>query len=313
MGTFWQPSPAARLRRAGRRGLLPSVPQDDQRFSMASAQHQLFPSASDFRLDRRDADHGRARGGGAIHRRCRRSSTCIRWCARASSSTGCWPRSRNAPGIVLYTLLEPELVERLEKTCRELGLPCLSMLGPVLGLFQSYLGGETKPPRRRAAHAQRRIFQAHRRAELHHAARRRPARRRHGAGRRGAGRRVAHLEDADLDLSRQPRRQDRERSAGAGRAGAAAARGAGAAAGGGPDRQPGAHRADPAEPAARASRRARRRAIRRPAGGGGGGRRGAQAVRQAQLADHRRDAPLDRGNRRGGDGAAGRAPPAAPA
>jgi hypothetical protein len=33
----------------------------------------------------------------------------------------------------------------LEKTCRELGLPYLSILGPVLGLFQSYLGGETKP------------------------------------------------------------------------------------------------------------------------------------------------------------------------
>ena len=50
-----------------------------------------------------------------------------------------------APGIVLYTLLEPELAERLEKTCRDLGLPCLSILGPVLGLFQAYLGGETKP------------------------------------------------------------------------------------------------------------------------------------------------------------------------
>jgi regulator of PEP synthase PpsR (kinase-PPPase family) len=50
-----------------------------------------------------------------------------------------------APGIVLYTLLEPELAERLEKTCRDLGLPYLSILGPVLGLFQAYLGGETKP------------------------------------------------------------------------------------------------------------------------------------------------------------------------
>jgi hypothetical protein len=51
----------------------------------------------------------------------------------------------NAPGIVLYTLLEAKLAERLEATCRELGLPCLSILGPVLGLFQAYLGGETKP------------------------------------------------------------------------------------------------------------------------------------------------------------------------
>jgi hypothetical protein len=48
-----------------------------------------------------------------------------------------------APGIVLYTLLEEDLVRRLEKKCRELGLPCLSILGPVLQLFQSYLGAET--------------------------------------------------------------------------------------------------------------------------------------------------------------------------
>jgi [pyruvate, water dikinase]-phosphate phosphotransferase / [pyruvate, water dikinase] kinase len=48
-----------------------------------------------------------------------------------------------APGIVLYTLLEEGLVERLEGKCRELGLPCLSILGPVLHLFQSYLGAET--------------------------------------------------------------------------------------------------------------------------------------------------------------------------
>ncbi|MEW6453224.1 MAG: pyruvate, water dikinase regulatory protein [Pseudomonadota bacterium] len=50
-----------------------------------------------------------------------------------------------APGIVLYTLLERELAHRLEEKCRALGLPCLSIMGPVLQLFQSYLGGETKP------------------------------------------------------------------------------------------------------------------------------------------------------------------------
>jgi len=51
----------------------------------------------------------------------------------------------SAPGIVLYTLLERELRSRLEETCRAFGLPCLSILGPVLSLFQSYLGGESKP------------------------------------------------------------------------------------------------------------------------------------------------------------------------
>jgi [pyruvate, water dikinase]-phosphate phosphotransferase / [pyruvate, water dikinase] kinase len=48
-----------------------------------------------------------------------------------------------SPGIVLYTLLDQVLVDRLEAKCRELGLPCLSILGPVLHLFQAYLGAET--------------------------------------------------------------------------------------------------------------------------------------------------------------------------
>src|ERR1700754_439496 len=48
-----------------------------------------------------------------------------------------------SPGIVLYTLLEDDLVARLEKTCRDLSIPCLSILGPVLTLLQSYLGTET--------------------------------------------------------------------------------------------------------------------------------------------------------------------------
>jgi regulator of PEP synthase PpsR (kinase-PPPase family) len=48
-----------------------------------------------------------------------------------------------APGIVLYTLLDPELIEKLEGRCRDLGLPCRSILGPVLRLFEAYLGAET--------------------------------------------------------------------------------------------------------------------------------------------------------------------------
>jgi [pyruvate, water dikinase]-phosphate phosphotransferase / [pyruvate, water dikinase] kinase len=50
-----------------------------------------------------------------------------------------------APGIVLYTLLDPELIDKLEAKCRELGLPCRSILGPVLRLFEAYLGTETTP------------------------------------------------------------------------------------------------------------------------------------------------------------------------
>jgi regulator of PEP synthase PpsR (kinase-PPPase family) len=47
------------------------------------------------------------------------------------------------PGIVLYTLLQENLAAALEKKCRDLGLPCLSILGPVLHLFQAYLGAES--------------------------------------------------------------------------------------------------------------------------------------------------------------------------
>ena len=47
------------------------------------------------------------------------------------------------PGIVLYTLLQENLAAKLEEKCRELGLPCLSILGPVLHLFQSFLGAES--------------------------------------------------------------------------------------------------------------------------------------------------------------------------
>jgi regulator of PEP synthase PpsR (kinase-PPPase family) len=50
-----------------------------------------------------------------------------------------------SPGIVLYTLLEGALTERLEMKCREFGVPCLSVLGPVLRLLQAYLGAESTP------------------------------------------------------------------------------------------------------------------------------------------------------------------------
>jgi regulator of PEP synthase PpsR (kinase-PPPase family) len=58
----------------------------------------------------------------------------------------------DAPGIVLYTLLESDIAKALEEKCRGLGLPCMSVLGPVLGLFQSYLGTGTTRPRVGAQH-----------------------------------------------------------------------------------------------------------------------------------------------------------------
>jgi len=58
----------------------------------------------------------------------------------------------DAPGIVLYTLLDAELREHLVQSCKELGLPYLSILGPVLQLFQSYLGDAEAKPRVGAQH-----------------------------------------------------------------------------------------------------------------------------------------------------------------
>ena len=49
------------------------------------------------------------------------------------------------PGIVLYTLVDRDIRERLKSRCEELGVPFLSVMAPVVRLFQSYLGGEPTP------------------------------------------------------------------------------------------------------------------------------------------------------------------------
>ena len=51
----------------------------------------------------------------------------------------------NAPGIVLFTLVDAGLSQRLEDACEALGSPCLSVLGPILTLFKSYLGQNSTP------------------------------------------------------------------------------------------------------------------------------------------------------------------------
>ncbi len=50
-----------------------------------------------------------------------------------------------APGIVLFTLVDPDLIRRLEEACRDAGSPCLSVLQPILSLFGSYLGTASTP------------------------------------------------------------------------------------------------------------------------------------------------------------------------
>lgn len=50
------------------------------------------------------------------------------------------------PGIVLYTIVDQELAELIDHRCREMGLPSVNVLEPVMVTFQAYLGA---PSRRR--------------------------------------------------------------------------------------------------------------------------------------------------------------------
>ncbi len=45
-----------------------------------------------------------------------------------------------APGLVLYTLVDRDLTDRLEEKCRDTGSPSLSVLAPVHSILESYLG-----------------------------------------------------------------------------------------------------------------------------------------------------------------------------
>lgn len=45
-----------------------------------------------------------------------------------------------SPGIVLYTITAGDIGNYLQEKCRELGVPCVSVLEPIFQTFQSYLG-----------------------------------------------------------------------------------------------------------------------------------------------------------------------------
>lgn len=47
-----------------------------------------------------------------------------------------------SPGLVLYTLVEDEMVAKLTSACEQFSVPCQSILSPVTQLFGSYLGLE---------------------------------------------------------------------------------------------------------------------------------------------------------------------------
>jgi regulator of PEP synthase PpsR (kinase-PPPase family) len=44
------------------------------------------------------------------------------------------------PGIILYTMVDQALAATIDQRCAQMGLPCVSVLEPVLAVFQSYLG-----------------------------------------------------------------------------------------------------------------------------------------------------------------------------
>ena len=51
----------------------------------------------------------------------------------------------SAPGIVLYTVVNAELTVELERRCRELQVPALHVLEPIMKVFESYLGAPQTP------------------------------------------------------------------------------------------------------------------------------------------------------------------------
>ncbi len=51
----------------------------------------------------------------------------------------------STPGIVLYTVVNRELTVELERRCRELKVPCLHVLEPVMKVFEAYLGAPQTP------------------------------------------------------------------------------------------------------------------------------------------------------------------------
>lgn len=44
------------------------------------------------------------------------------------------------PGIVLYTVVDETIAAEIDKACQKIGVPCASVLEPVISTFQSYLG-----------------------------------------------------------------------------------------------------------------------------------------------------------------------------
>jgi hypothetical protein len=49
------------------------------------------------------------------------------------------------PGIVLYTIVNPELARGLDDFCRTLNVPCVPVMASIMQVFESYLGAPSTP------------------------------------------------------------------------------------------------------------------------------------------------------------------------
>ena len=57
----------------------------------------------------------------------------------------CLTEIEQAPGIVLYTIINTELIAEIERHCRQIKVPCLHVLLPIMQVFESYLGAPQTP------------------------------------------------------------------------------------------------------------------------------------------------------------------------
>ncbi|MFP3943089.1 MAG: pyruvate, water dikinase regulatory protein [Alphaproteobacteria bacterium] len=56
-------------------------------------------------------------------------------------------RIEQAPGVVMFTLMNPGLRDVLEQRCQSMNVPCIPILDTVLGMLEAYLGtGLTRKP-----------------------------------------------------------------------------------------------------------------------------------------------------------------------
>lgn len=63
---------------------------------------------------------------------------------------------REHPGLVMFTLVNSKLRLRLQDTCRELGIPCIPVLDPLINALAAFLGleSQSKPGRQHALTAE---------------------------------------------------------------------------------------------------------------------------------------------------------------